>query len=289
MKLGLTILLLVGLLPSISFGEIPSIRTAFKNVGSGKSCSLLFFITPLKVDLQTPGLNFNDIYTVLNEKPRSGAVSIGISEKVALEMESIYDHISKLKAATTAFSKNYKYLSLRAMVDLALVHDIAEFVFPDFTPKDNIDKEIKRRMEKHAMRKLKKRFGKEGRYLYKIWLDYEYARTAEALMVKELDKVDAAVQALRYKELTPKYFEFYGNAMSQIKSPELQKILTYLYSNAYNRIQFNKSLNIGPYTMYMELLRNNGDVRMSLKNLIKDSNTLKEILSFHEREYQQLL
>ena len=250
---------------------------------------MLFAGDPIIIDLFTPGLTFTDIYYKLSTKPRSGAISIGISEQQALRMESIYDHITKLKAGIVAFAVNHKNLNLRIMKDLALVHDIAEFVVPDFTPNDRIDKNTKHRMEKHVFRKLKKKFGKEGRYLYKLWLDYEYARTPEAKLVKDLDKADAAIQALRYKKFTPKYYEFYGNAMAQIKSAEVQKILTYLYSEAYSRVASDQRISIGPYKMALELYRNNGDVRMSLKNLIKDSNTLKEILSYHEKEYLELL
>ncbi|MCH2533248.1 MAG: HD domain-containing protein [Bdellovibrionales bacterium] len=290
MKLGLTILLLVGLLPQLSYGGIPSVRSDFKNSKiRSKACNVLFAGDPIIIDLFTPGLTFTDIYYKLSTKPRSGAISIGISEQQALRMESIYDHITKLKAGIVAFAVNHKNLNLRIMKDLALVHDIAEFVVPDFTPNDRIDKNTKHRMEKHVFRKLKKKFGKEGRYLYKLWLDYEYARTPEAKLVKDLDKADAAIQALRYKKFTPKYYEFYGNAMAQIKSAEVQKILTYLYSEAYSRVASDQRISIGPYKMALELYRNNGDVRMSLKNLIKDSNTLKEILSYHEKEYLELL
>lgn len=290
MKLGLTILLLVGLLPQLSYGGIPSVRSDFKSSRiRAKSCNLLFPGNPVIIDLSTPGLTFADIYYKLSTIPRSGAISIGISKEKALELESIYDHITKLRSAIIAISVNHAKLNLRKMKDLALVHDIAEFVVPDFTPNDRIDKTTKHRMEKHVFRKLKKKFGKEGRYLYKLWLDYEHAQSLEAKLVKDLDKADAAIQALRYKKYTPKYIEFYGNAMSQIKSPEIQKVLTYLYSEAYARVSADQRISIGPYKMAFELYRNNGDVRLSLKNLIKDSKTLKDVLSYHEKEYLELL
>ena len=77
--------------------------------------------------------------------------------------------------------------------------------------------------------------------------------------------------------------------MSQISDPVLKKILTYMYSDAYSRLSNYKSLNIDHHKIAIILLRNNGDVRKSLNNLIKDSNTLKEILSYHEKEYLELL
>lgn len=299
MKLGLTILLLVGLLPQLSYGRVNAtqseiknsekLRSGFKKAKPARSCQILFGPLP-KLDWTSPNLTIIDVFKELANKPRTGAISIGISESVALKIESIYDHVHSLKELAEAYIIHFPNLNLRKVIDMILTHDNGEFVFPDYNPRNNIDKNVKRRMEKHVFKKLKKRFGSLGNYMYKLFIEYEYALTPEALFTKPLDKFQAGIKALSYKELAPRdYYEFYENAMSQISDPVLKKILTYMYSDAYSRLSNYKSLNIDHHKIAIILLRNNGDVRKSLNNLIKDSNTLKEILSYHEKEYLELL
>ena len=106
---------------------------------------------------------------------------------------------------------------------LSLVHDVPEVRVGDITPHDGISSSEKKRLELHAATSL---FRNQGE-LFDLWREYEDAQTAEALFVKECDKLDMALQAIQYAVDTQRDTrEFIESAIDKLRTPALIDVLS---------------------------------------------------------------
>ena len=108
-------------------------------------------------------------------------------------------------------------------VALALVHDLAESIVGDITPHDNVAAEEKSRRERLAMKQLCDELG--NRELLELWEEFEAADTPEAKLVRDLDLIEMALQAKRYRlggvldsESAEQFIE---SARTRLRSPQL--------------------------------------------------------------------
>jgi len=86
----------------------------------------------------------------------------------------------------------------RAMA-MAIVHDLGEVRVGDITPHDGVAAADKSAAEEAAVRGLLAPLQRPD--LVDIWLEYEAGETACARFVKACDKLDMALQAIRYGTL----------------------------------------------------------------------------------------
>jgi putative hydrolase of HD superfamily len=108
----------------------------------------------------------------------------------------------------------------RAM-EYATVHDLAECLVGDLTPYDGVDRAEKARRELEAMRTLCARLPR-GAALLATWERYEAQQDAESRLVRQLDRLDMALQARAYQEAgTTGLQEFAESARSAISDPHL--------------------------------------------------------------------
>lgn len=99
----------------------------------------------------------------------------------------------------------------------AVIHDLAEAWVGDLTPRDGVPADEKHQREADAMRT-------HLPELYAQWQAYEAQADPEARFVKQLDRLDMALQASRYRErLDPT--EFLASASQAIDDPDLRAIL----------------------------------------------------------------
>ena len=89
---------------------------------------------------------------------------------------------------------------------MALVHDMAEALVGDITPRDGVSKIEKNRRETETMDFLTSRLlGKstgameQGQGLREIWQEYEDGKTKEAKFVKDVDKIELVLQMMEYE------------------------------------------------------------------------------------------
>jgi putative hydrolase of HD superfamily len=82
-------------------------------------------------------------------------------------------------------------------IGLALVHDLAEAIVGDLTPHDRVDAEEKRRRERAAIEELAALLGE--RSLAELWEEFEAGKTPEAALVRDLDVIEMAAQAIEYE------------------------------------------------------------------------------------------
>lgn len=79
----------------------------------------------------------------------------------------------------------------------ALLHDLAEARIGDITPHDGVSRQDKARREAEAMRAMTPALPR-GAELEATWHAYEAQEDDEARFVKQLDRLDMALQALAY-------------------------------------------------------------------------------------------
>ena len=94
-------------------------------------------------------------------------------------------------------------------------------------------------------------FGDKWSEFLALWMEYEEQQTLESQIIMQLDKLDAAIQALEYEKMGYDVTEFYPYTLSKIQDPVLIKILKLLLENPYPHIN--------AYTQYFFLLEHSGD------------------------------
>jgi putative hydrolases of HD superfamily len=83
-------------------------------------------------------------------------------------------------------------------VALALVHDLAESLVGDITPHDAVSPEEKRQREAEAIDELAQLLG-EDHELPRLWAEFENGKSPEAKLVRDLDVIEMAWQAVEYQ------------------------------------------------------------------------------------------
>ncbi|KAJ3105882.1 HD domain-containing protein 2 [Phlyctochytrium planicorne] len=162
-------------------------------------------------------LQFLLICGKLKQTKRTGWVL----RKVSLP-ESISDHMHRMGVMALAMSSSSAShpLNQDRCIKIAIVHDLAEAIVGDITPHCNVTKEDKRKMEEDAMKDMVKDLGDIGKDIYELWLEYEEARTNEALFVKDLDKLEMIVQAYEYEtSQNMPLQEFFDSTRGKFKHP----------------------------------------------------------------------
>ena len=193
---------------------------------------------------------FNKIREIKHglDKIRSWWKNRWIAEEIA---ETIWQHTRKVAKAAAIYGKNFPDIDLNKLVKMAKYHDIAEYKEKDYVPWE-ISEEEKHKREKKIMLELKDELWNKWDEVFDLWMEFEKCETKEAQINKQLDKLDAAIQAMEYEKLWYKIVtNFYDYALSKLTDPVLIKILTILLKKEYP--------NIDTYKQYFLLLECNGD------------------------------
>ena len=111
--------------------------------------------------------------------------------------ESVADHSYRLAVMCLLIGPRLG-LNADAMIRLALLHDLAEARVGDLTPVDRVTSEEKRQREAVAFAEIVEGLP-EGLALDDLWREYEAGATPEARIVRQLDKLEMALQALEYE------------------------------------------------------------------------------------------
>lgn len=133
-------------------------------------------------------------------------------------------------------------LNKEKCIKIALVHDIAECIVGDITPHDNIAKEDKSRQESEAIETLKSTLGGGdiANEMADLWMEYEHQTTKEAILIKQIDKLEMVIQAFMYEKSQPiDLSEFYNGIASKLSDPTL---LAWFYELAERRLKLLPNL-----------------------------------------------
>jgi len=161
--------------------------------------------------------------------------------------ETVRQHSKKVAKATGIYWKHFPNLDLEKMILMAKYHDLAEYKEKDYTPWE-ISEQEKHRREKIVILELQNYFWEKCNLL-NIWMEFEKQETQEAKIVKQLDKLDAAIQAMEYEKLWyDNVTNFYDYTLWKLSDPILINILKILLKKQFNNINY--------YDQYFFLLEN---------------------------------
>lgn len=138
--------------------------------------------------------------------------------------ESIADHVLGV-AVLALVAARHLGLSVEKTVVTALLHELCEAIVGDIIPADGVSPERKRELEEAATREVLAEIGDDGE-LVELWLDFELGRTPEGVLVKQLDKVEMALQAAVYETASGRDLsEFHRSARQLVDEPDLVALL----------------------------------------------------------------
>jgi len=127
---------------------------------------------------------------------RQGWLKKGIDKKYC---ESVADHsFSTAMLAWLIAEEYFPELDLSRILKYSLLHEIGEIYAGDITPKDNISENEKYELEIASVKEVFSKL-KNGEKYIKLWKEFELAENKEAKFVKQLDKLEMALQAHYYE------------------------------------------------------------------------------------------
>ena len=142
--------------------------------------------------------------------------------------ESVAEH-SFRTAVMCMFLGKGRRLDLEKAMKMALIHDIAEARIGDIISYWRYPKAVpvREKAEKEQKAMAAMASGLEGgRGLLELWKEYEARKTKEAMFVKQVEKLEMALQALEYEKegygIRGHYFQ---EADELIKDPGLRRLL----------------------------------------------------------------
>jgi 5'-deoxynucleotidase YfbR-like HD superfamily hydrolase len=156
----------------------------------------------------------------LKKIKRTGWVRHGIPES-----ESVADHTFRTTLMAMTMGDILEVDSFK-LIKMALIHDLAEAIAGDITPHDGISREEKQRIEEMGLKQLLKDVP-NGQAFLELWVEYEEQNSREAIILKNIDKLEMALQAGEYQKAFPDkdLSEFILEAHRQINIPEMRGLL----------------------------------------------------------------
>lgn len=140
--------------------------------------------------------------------------------------ESVADHSYMVALMSSVLAAGSGVDASRA-VRMALLHDLAESRIGDLVP-GQVPDDRKREMEDGAMRQILADLPEPARsYCQDAWDDFQRGESAEAVFVREVDKLEMALQAVAYardgagRDVTP----FLDSAREVIRDGPLRDVL----------------------------------------------------------------
>ncbi|MGQ0376076.1 MAG: HD domain-containing protein [Nitrososphaerota archaeon] len=179
---------------------------------------------------------FDQVIGLKNIHRKGWAKKVGIKEP-----ESVADHAYSMTVMSMIIAE-LQALDVQKVTTMSLIHDLAESLVGDYTP-DEISLKQKMKLENNAMKEVLSSLPLALAKKYeKIWDEYQEAKTKEAQLVHEIDKLEMAFQARKYLEDgydKGKLVEFLKTADKEIKSEYLRKILNKIIRNEINLTNTN--------------------------------------------------
>ncbi len=175
-------------------------------------------------------INFNDdtlklYFSFINLKHlfRQGWLKSGIKKELC---ESTADHsFGTAILILDLANRFFPYLDKQKLLELALFHEAGEILEGDITPCDGITPEEKYEREYQAAKNIFADLA-NGEYYFNLWLEFESQKSPEAVLVKQVDKLEMALQAFFYHHETGFSPEkFYESSAKAIKDKNLKEII----------------------------------------------------------------
>lgn len=154
---------------------------------------------------------------------RQGWLRAGVPEA---RCESVAEHSFMVALLSLLVAEDrYPDLDAARVVKMALLHDLAEALAGDITLHDGVPREEKVRRERDAMGAILRGLpGEEG--LLATWEEYESGATREARLVRQIDRLEMALQGCVYEhQLGLDLGQFFESARGAMIEAEVSEIL----------------------------------------------------------------
>ena len=154
---------------------------------------------------------------------RQGWLQRGVPEA---RCETVAEHVFSVALLAMFLADHVRLdLDVARVMRIALIHDLGEIGAGDITPADGVSLEEKRRRERTSLANLLSRLPEGGRYL-ELWEEFEARSTPEARFVREVDRLEMAVQAAVYRgQLGSDISDFLATARRDVTDGALGEVL----------------------------------------------------------------
>lgn len=172
----------------------------------------------------------------LKSIPRSGWVQSGVPTS---GVESIASHSYGMSLLILYLRKDLlaQGVNVERALNMALIHDMAESIVGDLTPRDKISESEKHAAEADALKQII-RGVQEGDYFQELWEDFESIASPEAQVVKRIDKLDMLIQAYLYEnKYKMRLDSFWEDMDSRFLETECEPIYNFIRSNRFEVIR----------------------------------------------------
>ncbi len=162
-------------------------------------------------------------YAQLKNLYRQGWLKRGVSE---LDCETVADHSFGVALLGYIIAEEYRPdLDSAKVMKLGLFHEMGEIYAGDFTPTDNVTADEKTQKEYLGVKRVFSILPNPQKYI-SIWEDFEFQKSPESKFVKQIDRLEMALQANLYERMNYGGLdEFFLYVQKRISSPELKLIL----------------------------------------------------------------
>lgn len=154
---------------------------------------------------------------------RQGWLDKGVSE---LDCETVADHSFLVALLGYIIAEEYRQdLDPQKVMKLGLFHDLGEIYAGDITPRDGLNLKDRFTKEHCVVEKVFSHLPNPEKYI-NLWLEIEQEETPEAKFVKQIDRLEMALQANLYERMNYHNLdEFFLYVKERITSDELKLIL----------------------------------------------------------------
>jgi putative hydrolase of HD superfamily len=106
---------------------------------------------------------------------------------------------------------------------MALIHDLGEIYAGDFTPEDAIEPNQKYQLEKQSIVQVLSKLP-HGLEWIDLWEEYEKGKSAESQFVRQLDRLEMALQASVYEHLGFANLSVFFESANQVSAQQLKSV-----------------------------------------------------------------
>ena len=167
-------------------------------------------------------IRFLEITGILKRTQRTGWVEVGVYQP-----ESVADHTFRTAFLCMLYA-DMESLDPLKLLRMALIHDLPEAIIGDLMPSQKTAET--KENEETAIRQIVSLLPKMQRENYlAVWNEYREGKTKEAKAVRQLEKIEMALQAKEYEKFgsASKSLErFIKSAKDATALPELRRLLS---------------------------------------------------------------
>lgn len=140
--------------------------------------------------------------------------------------ESVAEHTFSMAVLAMVLADAYApALDALKVLRMALLHDFGEIYAGDIIPSDGVDPADKHARERESIHQVFDKLPAGATYTA-LWQEYEAGASPEARFVKQIDRLDMALQAVLYEQAGLIHAdEFLASAAAAITDPDLQAVL----------------------------------------------------------------